>query len=334
MQPLEQFKKRTDYLIVVSLLVVGLGVLLYVAYSTVMAVLLGIFFAMVSSHAISRMRTYLGQGHTVTFILFWSMIAAGMFLLFALMANRISLEFSGFYGLIVEAFTSTQEGSLRQQINTAIPFLTIEDIQGLFDNNQLITQIQNFFSNGLAVLGYMSVVLFIAIYGSLNAKAYGDHIHEFVPKRYRDSYVSRSKDLSATLSYWFGGRIISMLVVGILTYAALLILQVPFALAVAIMAALLSFIPNIGPILSVIPAVFIAIIAGVSVWWVLIVFLVIQTVESYFVTPYVQQRFVDIPPTILLIAQVLAGVVFGLLGVIVVEPLLAVVIHMMKTEHN
>jgi predicted PurR-regulated permease PerM len=88
--------------------------------------------------------------------------------------------------------------------------------------------------------------------------------------------------------------------------------------------ALLTFIPNIGPILSVIPAALLALLQGpAALLYVLLLYTAVQLVETYLITPKVQQDMVSLPPAVTLVAQLLAGVLAGGLGLVLAAPLAA-----------
>jgi predicted PurR-regulated permease PerM len=105
----------------------------------------------------------------------------------------------------------------------------------------------------------------------------------------------------------------------------------PLALTLGLLAGLLSFIPNIGPILSFVPAGLLAIPQGFSqVLYVGLLYIGIQTVESYVITPPMQRRMVSLPPALTISAQVILGVLFGFLGLLLATPLAAAVLVLVK----
>jgi predicted PurR-regulated permease PerM len=122
-----------------------------------------------------------------------------------------------------------------------------------------------------------------------------------------------------------------MSVVGVLTTLGLWIAGIPNPLALGLLAALLSFVPYVGPILSFVPAVLVALMVSLTkVLYVVIVFGFVQTLESYVVTPLVQQRAVSMPPVILITAQIAVGVLSGAIGVLLAAPLAVVVIVLLQ----
>lgn len=121
-----------------------------------------------------------------------------------------------------------------------------------------------------------------------------------------------------------------MLIVAALTSIGLGLLGVPYALALGLLAGLLTFIPYLGPILSLIPAALVALgesplLAG----YVALLYAGVQAIEGM-LEPVVQQKTVYLPPVLLLFGQVVLGVLVGALGVVVATPLTAALMVMVK----
>ncbi|MTJ51903.1 AI-2E family transporter [Anabaena sp. UHCC 0253] len=142
------------------------------------------------------------------------------------------------------------------------------------------------------------------------------------PSFYRQRVDDILSRCATGLGNWTIGALIEMLFIGALSGISLLILQVPLVLAHAVLAGLLNFIPNIGPTLSV---VFPMAIALIDAPWkavaVLIVYVVIQNIESYWLTPTVMAQQVALLPAITLTSQIFFATFFGALGLVMAIPL-------------
>jgi predicted PurR-regulated permease PerM len=122
-----------------------------------------------------------------------------------------------------------------------------------------------------------------------------------------------------------------MLIIGVLTTAGLSILGVPLALSLGIFAALLTFIPNFGPIIAVLPAVLFALVESpTKALYVLALYIGIQMIESYLITPLIERETVSLPPVLTIFFQIFLGVLVGGLGLILATPLLTVIIVLVK----
>lgn len=122
-----------------------------------------------------------------------------------------------------------------------------------------------------------------------------------------------------------------MVVVGAATALGLYLLGLPFALSLGLLAALLDFVPNFGPLISALPALLLALLQGPwQVLYVALLYVGINLLDGYLLTPLVQRRTVSLSPALLLFAQLLMGVLAGALGVLVATPLSAVTLLLVK----
>jgi predicted PurR-regulated permease PerM len=115
-------------------------------------------------------------------------------------------------------------------------------------------------------------------------------------------------------------------VIGVLTGTALALLKVKGAAALGVFAGLMEFIPFFGPIVSAVPAIGIALLdSPQKALYVLILYLVMQQIEGNVLTPLLLEKRLDIPPVLTVVAVAALGVVFGVAGMLIAEPLLAAV---------
>ena len=122
-----------------------------------------------------------------------------------------------------------------------------------------------------------------------------------------------------------------MLVVMVFTAAGLAILGIPMWLALAVIAGLLSFIPNFGPVMALIPAVLVGLMESPSTAAFIVgLYIFIQVIESNFITPLVQQKLVNIPPALILIAQLLIGSLSGGWGLVLATPLMVIIMVLVQ----
>jgi predicted PurR-regulated permease PerM len=129
-----------------------------------------------------------------------------------------------------------------------------------------------------------------------------------------------------------------MVSIGILTFIGLSILGIPMATTLAILAGLLNFIPNFGPILAAAPAVLVAFAPHGSqtdlnpslALYTIIMYIIIQLLEGWVITPFFQQRAVELPPALIVIAQVLFAMLLGPLGLILATPMLAATLVLLR----
>ncbi|MFB2979281.1 AI-2E family transporter [Microseira sp. BLCC-F43] len=253
---------------------------------------------------------------------------------------------AGFFWLIVPPFAEQFQQLLAlfptgiERIQQGINWLE-ERIQGSFipeipDVNGFVQQLQPlstnllgralaFFSSSVNMVLELLLVLVLTLMLLINPQPYRQGFVRCFPSFYRhrvDEILSRCNQ---GLGSWTVGALIEMVFIAAFSGLGLWILQVPLVLAHAVLAGLLNFIPNIGPTLSV---VFPMAIAFLDAPWkagaVLILYIVIQQVESYWLTPTVMAKQVALLPAVTLTAQIFFATIFGALGLLIALPLTVV----------
>lgn len=175
-------------------------------------------------------------------------------------------------------------------------------------------------------LGSFVLVVVLGIYIAVEPRLYERGVEWLAPKRSRKDFAALLGELAETLRRWTLGRLIAMLFEGVFTTVALLIAGVPLAPLLGLIAGLLAFIPNIGAFISGTLIVLVGFSVGTDTGLAaLAVYIILQFVEGNFITPFVERRVVDIAPAVTLAAQLLFGVLFGLLGVMLAVPIVAMV---------
>lgn len=188
-----------------------------------------------------------------------------------------------------------------------------------------------FFSSTFGGIGDLVIALVIGLFIAMSPKTYVEGVLHLVPlgKRDRARHVLRAT--GSALRSWLTAKIIAMMVIGVLTTVGLMVIGIDLALVLGILAALLSFVPNVGPVIALIPAALIALIGGThQLIYVVMLYVSVQALESYVLTPMLQKQMVDLQPALTIGMQVLLGVLAGALGVIVATPLTAVGMVMVR----
>lgn len=200
----------------------------------------------------------------------------------------------------------------------------------------LLGRVTSLFSNTLEVITTTIIILFVALYFAIEPRIYVKNALRLVPKTRRDRAKEVNDEVSHALWLWLVSRLISVVTDGALTTVGLLLLNVPFALALGVIAGLLSFIPTFGPILSVIPAALIGLTQSPQqALSVIILYIIVQQIDNYLITPYVERQTVLLPPGLVIVAQLLMAVLVGFIGFALAPPLVAaaiVVVRMLYVE--
>ena len=195
----------------------------------------------------------------------------------------------------------------------------------------IASRLAGFFSTAFSGLTNTLIVFIVGLYLAVNPKLYVQGALHLVPKARRARVREVLRTLGTSLRWWLVGRFASMAVVGIFTTIGLFIAGVPLAFVLGVIAAVFSFVPYIGPIASAVPALLVGLAEGpTKALYVIIIYVLVQLLESYAITPLIQERAVSIPPALLIAAQVVLGVLAGVLGVLLATPLAVVLIALVQ----
>lgn len=179
-----------------------------------------------------------------------------------------------------------------------------------------------FFTSTLSGLLNMVLIVIITLMVLVDPQPYEDAFVTVFPAFYRRRVRVILKRCSESLNGWLLGMLLNMVIIAFCSWLGLTILQVDLALAHAMVAGLLNFIPNLGPILSLLPPLLVALIdAPWKCGAVLLLYFIIQQLESTLLTPWVMARQVSLLPALTLIAQVFFATIFGFAGLFLALPL-------------
>jgi predicted PurR-regulated permease PerM len=162
--------------------------------------------------------------------------------------------------------------------------------------------------------------------------AYVRGLLAIVPSRHEARAGQLLGTLRDTLWWWSLGRLMSMAFVGVTTTFGLTLLGIPLAFLLGLIAALLTFVPNIGPLVSAVPAVLLA-LAGdpIDALWVVSLYAGVQLVEGLVLDPVIDRMTVRLPPALTVTMQLVLGTLVGLAGVALAAPLTAVGMVLVST---
>jgi predicted PurR-regulated permease PerM len=169
------------------------------------------------------------------------------------------------------------------------------------------------------------LILFVGVYVALYPDLYIDTFLSLFGRTTRTRVTQLLEEIGGALQWWLLGQLVAMAVVGGITAIGLVLLGIPMALPLAVLAALLTFVPYIGALISSAPALVIALtLSNRTALYVLFVYAIAHFAEGYIIVPMIQHRFVRLPPALILAAQFLAQRFLGITGVALVTPVLVV----------
>lgn len=206
-----------------------------------------------------------------------------------------------------------------------------QEVMDKLDGASILSRVGGYFSSTMGALGNFFITILLAIYLASEPKFYAHGFTKLFPIPKRPRVVEILDGISDTLRWWLIGKVASMIFIGVLTWIGLSIIGVPLALTLGLIAGLLSFIPNFGPILSAVPAILLAFIESpISAVYVLGLFVGVQIIESNVVTPLIERETVELPPALTIIFQLALSVMIGGLGLVLATPLLAMLMVLVQ----
>lgn len=302
-----------------TLIVAGVAALAVAIWQIRLALLLafvGVLFAILFSGLASRVHGLTGLSRRWALVLvlvaLGSLIGGGGYLL----GERIAPQF----------------GELSERLLASLEQLPV-DLQEIFGNvGSVIFSATKWAATLAEALGYALLAIFVGIYLAAAPDMYRKGLVLLLPRGGEERGEEVLGVMGQALWRWLLGTFVSMVAVGLLTAGGLLVIGVPAALALAIVAALFEFIPLIGPWLAALPAVLLAFADGgwAQTAYVAALYVVVQQLEGNLIYPLVQRRAVALPPAMTALAIVAFGLLFGFLGVFLATPFLIVVLIMIN----
>jgi predicted PurR-regulated permease PerM len=244
-------------------------------------------------------------------------------------------------GLIIGPAVADQSASLSRELPKAYDTLLI-NIQKLPGGKSVVTGLEQAVHSsrgnnvqsaikfaGLTLHGFGAMIfaLVIGVFFAADPKLYRTGFLALIPRRKRARMGEVLDELGFTLWWWLMGQLATMASVGILIGIGLTLLGVPLSGTLGLIAAVLSFIPSLGPFISVIPAIMLGLtISPMMGLWVALLYLGVQTLEANVITPLIQRRAISLPPAFVLASELLMGLLLGGAGLAFATPLAAVIL--------
>ena len=179
----------------------------------------------------------------------------------------------------------------------------------------------------------MLLILIIGIYIAIDPNLYERGVAWMVPEHHRNGFYDTIERMSFTMRRLLAGRIAGMIAEGLFTWALLAyggqligIGPVPMAALLGLLTGLLAFIPNIGALISGVLMVLVGFSGGTDMGlYTIFVYLLVQNFDGYVLIPMIAKKTVDLAPALVLGAQLIFGVLFGILGLALADPMLAMI---------
>lgn len=207
----------------------------------------------------------------------------------------------------------------------------LQNVYATASGGAVVKYVAKFAGSAAFVLADTVLVIFAGIYFALQPKLYRDGALQLLPIGWQRR-AGESLDATANaLRLWLLGQLFAMVGVGVLTWAGLWLLGIPSSAGLGVFAGLAEFVPYVGPIVSSIPGLLIAMNLGwPAVFWTFCVYLLVHQIEGNAIIPLVERQTVALPPAITLFSVIAFTLLFGPLGLLMATPLTVAVFVAIK----
>lgn len=309
---------------------------IWVAY-LISDVLIMMLFAVIISSAVDhwagKLRDHLGVWRTlsviVIYLIFVFIVAGVFYIIVPVFVNEIGNLIDNlpqYYEKIAQYFGSSVTASQSLMLEKLQEFLSGIEGQLITAGGGAFALFRSIFS-GVA----MFVVIFVlSFYLALQENGVKRFLQFVTPKSYENYVLDLWQRTHKKLGKWLQGQLMLGFIIGAMVFIGLTILGVPYALVLAVLAAILELVPMAGPIIAAVPAIVLGfLVAPVTGLLTLIFYIVIQPIENHLIVPQVMQRAVGLNPVVIIIALLIGAKLGGILGMLLAVPVAAIIVEIL-----
>ncbi|QPH38602.1 AI-2E family transporter [Pedobacter endophyticus] len=195
------------------------------------------------------------------------------------------------------------------------------------DSAKTIAVAKQFFSSSFGILSDVYIIVLLGLFFTAGPAEYKTGIIKLLPLKAKAKGNELLEEISKVLKNWIKGQLFGFVFIGVLSGVGLLIIGMPLILTLALVAGLMNFIPNFGPIIALVPAVLLALMEGTTTALIVVcLYTGIQIVQSAVTQPLIQKKMVDIPPALVIFGQVAMGILAGFWGILLATPVIIIII--------
>ena len=326
-QSLKEFKKKIWIGSGIVLLVIIVSLLFKTLFNLLLLVLAGVLMCVYFHGFASVIRRKLKVGKTFSLILslLLNVIIIGLFLWFV--GARLSSQIDQ----LTETLPQTLENAKKWLSNQPMGSRILDYATNSLDSGKASATIKSFFSSTFGIISDFYIVLLLGLFFTANPNIYRRGLIHLIPPSGKDKAAELWDRLNTLLRSWLKGQIFGFFFIAVLSGLGLWALGMPLVLTLALLAGLLNFIPNFGPIIALVPAALLALTLGTQTALLVIgLYTLIQIIQSTVTQPLIQKKMVSVPPGLLAFSQIAMGVLAGFWGVLLATPLIAIIMTLVN----
>jgi len=308
-------------------------ILLLIFLYLILDVIVIFIFALIIASAIAPLVNLLGKlkiPRVIGALLIYIIVIGGLGFLISLTIPSVAKEIKdlssnlpNYIEFLSDKFESIQNASSKYQD------IIIQFQKFLAGTGDLLRKsASNLFSTAVNIFGgifSLFLILVISFYLSVQKKGVQRVLTSLAPREHRDYLLSLWERSQKKLGRWLQGQLFLGVIIGVLVYVGLSLLNVKFALLLAVLAGILEIFPYIGPVIAAIPAIILGFLqAPILGLWILILYIVIQQMENHLIVPLVIGKIVKLNPVVVILALLIGWKLGSIPGMILAVPITAV----------
>ncbi|MEO6818776.1 MAG: AI-2E family transporter [Ginsengibacter sp.] len=306
---------------IISLIIISLllfKILFSVILLTIAAILIAIYFLGCADFFEGKLNISRGLAMALSIGINIILITAFFWFVGARLQNQVSQLSDSLPQTIENAKTHLQQSKLGSK---ALNYLNFSG-----DSQKTFSVARKFLSSGFGIISDIYIVLLLAIFFITGHETYKTGIIKLLPQTARKKGKSLLDELYQVLKKWIKGQLFGFLFIAVLSGLGLWALRMPLILTLALIAGIMNFIPNFGPIIALIPAVLLGLMQGTNTAiWIVGLYTFIQIIQSTVTQPLIQKKMVNLPPGLVIFGQVAMGLLGGFWGVLLASPIVAII---------
>lgn len=299
-------------------------------------ILIMIIFAVIITSAVDRWASKLQEfriprigGVILIYLGVILFVVSVSYLVMPVLVNEISRfadNLPDYYNQVAQYFGAPQSASQSLLVDRSQEFLINFEDKALQAGGGIFSFFKNVFSGVAAVMA----IFVLSFYLSLQEDGIKKFLQFITPREYESYILNLWQRTQKKLGQWLQGQLLLGLIVGIMVFIGLSIIGVPYALILAVLAAILELVPMAGPIIASVPAIILGFIIhpGTGVL-VLIFYIVMQYIENHVLVPTVMKKAVGLNPVVVIIALLVGAKLGGIIGMLLAVPLAAVLMEIL-----
>lgn len=306
----------------------GVFYVLYLIKDILIWLVFALVIAILFNPAINFLKRFIPRALAVilVYVAIFGLVGVSIYLvipIFVTEVNQFSQYFPSYFerispplrGLGIEAFESFEE------------FIRVLESQLSNISSSVISAIGIIFGGVFSTITILAIALFL----SLEEQGLEKVIRALTPKKYEAMVLSILERSEIKVSGWFGARILCSLFIGLMAFLICYVLNIDYAVSFGLFSGVFNFIPIIGPIIA---GALIGIVVAADAWlkaiFFIISFILIQQIEGNILTPVLTRKFIGLPPVLVIVALLMGGKLWGLMGALLAIPITGIFFEFLR----